>query len=278
MAASPLSLFILCLLATAPLVSARSNPLNAEQDGQSDVLEFHDEAEPDAQAGQQGNIDDYLKSLPEEERQKIFQQQQFRSTACILFTQIYANEFKQTISDIVSLYPTQSGSQAYDKVFATLMMHCFKTAKEEDLAAILDRAREGKFTLEGLVALSSLDLSPLQSANIEDLKLSGEEKQAVKILKDYEERARQQRMYGDEDRDIEGTRDKNRKEEKESSAEEVMIFGKTLNVDSWGTPFVLAVVGGVIAIFAWCKFIITSLQGAFPRQGHSLRAEEEGKD
>ena len=91
-----------------------------------------------------------------------------------------------------------------------------------------------------------------------------------KILKDYEERARQQRMYGDEDRDMEGTRDKNRKEEKESSAEEVMIFGKTLNVDSWGTPFVLAVVGGVIAIFAWCKFIVTSFQGAFPGQSHSL--------
>lgn len=100
---------------------------------------MHDEPvnEPaSSESSQQAAFEEYMKSLPEEERMKIIQAQQYRSTGCILFTQIFSGEQKDVLGSIVQAFPNDHAQTVYDKIFATVMMHCFKTASEDDLSTV----------------------------------------------------------------------------------------------------------------------------------------------
>lgn len=100
---------------------------------------MHDEPvdEPaSSESGQQAAFEEYMKSLPEEERMKIIQAQQFRSTGCILYTQIFSGEQKETLGQLVQSFPNDQSQAVYDKIFATVMMHCFKSVSEEDLNTV----------------------------------------------------------------------------------------------------------------------------------------------
>lgn len=106
--------------------------------------------------------------------------------------------------------------------------------------------------MDGLLSLSPVDLKFLEAGNLSDLDLSNEEQRALRLLKDYEEKARQQRMYGDEDRDIEGKRGDGSDSLETREGEDILIFGYSVNVERYGTLILVAVFSAIVMAFYWC--------------------------
>ena len=104
-----------------------------------------------------------------------------------------------------------------------------------------------------MVELSNVDFKALEGGAVEQLALTGEEKQAVKMLKDYEERARQQRMYGDENKNVEGKRDGSEATGEAAEPEDIMIFGFRVRAEKLGLPFVLVLFTAMGAAFWYCR-------------------------
>lgn len=66
-------------------------------------LEFHDDTEESGQKAQ-----DPFDGMSEEEKNRFIQAQQMKMTSCILYTQIYANREKETITEIMNTHdPSQ---------------------------------------------------------------------------------------------------------------------------------------------------------------------------
>ena len=143
--------------------------------------------------------------MTEEQKQKIMEMQRVRVTGCILFTQIYSSKEQETVRGVVSGHPEGLRQMVLDKVLATLMLHCFKSAKQEDMAAMIQNAQKGVFSLDGFLELSNVDIAPL-GVDGADLGLGQEEKQLLAVLKDYEKKAQEQRQAQDTS-DIEGNRE-----------------------------------------------------------------------
>lgn len=107
--------------------------------------------------------------------------------------------------------------------------------------------------MDGLMSLSAVDLKFLEGGNLADLELTNEEQRALRLLKDYEEKARQQRMYGDEDRNIEGKRGDGSENPETRESEDILLFGYPVNVERYGTLILVVVFSGVVLAFYWCK-------------------------
>ena len=123
---------------------------------------------------------------------------------------------------------------------------------------MISKAQEGKYTLEGFVELANVDMKSIEGGNVDMLVLTSDEKQAVKMLKDYEERARQQRMYGDDNRNIEGNRDGNSTTDSDESTEDdILIFGYKIQSEKLGLPFVAILFTIMSAVFYYCSICIT---------------------
>lgn len=106
--------------------------------------------------------------------------------------------------------------------------------------------------MDGLLSLSPVDLKFLEAGNLSDLDLSNEEQRALRLLKDYEDKARQQRMYGDEDRDIEGKRGDGSDSSETREGEDILIFGYSINVERYGTLILVTVFSAIVMAFYWC--------------------------
>lgn len=62
------------------------------------------------------------------------------------------------------------------------------------MVSILDRAKNGKFTIDDLIHLNTVDIEDLkQDATVELVQLTDIEKQSIAMYKEYEKLARQDR-------------------------------------------------------------------------------------
>ena len=82
----------------------------------------------------------------------------------------------------------------FDKLLSRLLIHCMQNAQDEDVVSILDRAKNGKFAIDDLIHLNTVDIEDLKQEPTQELvQLTDIEKQAVAMYKEYEKLARQDR-------------------------------------------------------------------------------------
>lgn len=156
---------------------------------EDDVIEMHDDVPNPPQGGQ----DNQLEGLTEEQKKELYEMQRVRTIGCILYTQIYFNTFGQNLQSLFEAYSKDQHIKLFDKIVGKLIVHCMQNAQDEDVIKILNRAKEGQFTIDDLIHLNTIEFSSLQIPSEDIIQLTNDEENAVKAYKEYEKIAREEK-------------------------------------------------------------------------------------
>ena len=156
---------------------------------EEDVIEMHDDV-PNPPQGDEAN---QLEGLTDEQKKELMEMQRVRTIGCILYTQIYFNTYGQSLQSLFEAYSKDQHIKLFEKIVGKLIVHCMQNAQDEDVIKILNRAKEGQFTIDDLIQLNTVEFSSLQIPSEEILGLSKDEENAVKAYKEYEKLAQEEK-------------------------------------------------------------------------------------
>ena len=154
---------------------------------EEDAIEMHDDV-PNPPQTEEG-----FEGLTEEQKKQFYEMQRVRTIGCILYTQIYFNTYGQSLQPLFEAYSKDQQIKLFDKLVGGLIVHCMQNAQDEDVIKILNRAKEGDFTISDLIHLNTIEFSTLQIPSDDVIQLTKDEEGAVKAYKDYEKLAQEER-------------------------------------------------------------------------------------
>ena len=212
---------------------------------QEDVLELHDDIPNPGQSTSQDELD--FDSLTDDQKKQLYEMQRVRSVGCILYSQIYFNANAGTIQEIFEAHDKKNNHLLlFDKIVGRLIVHCMENAKDEDIVTILNRAKEGKFTIDDLIQLNTIDISDLRIPSDESYVLSAQEQRAVESYKEYEKMAKEEKQKNSQKKDKTSSSDKKSSSSEKKTASKPW-FDFNFDNRSLGIPLLIL----MIALFVY---------------------------